>query len=96
MAWQKVVEQGKHHPSKGTQGFTSKPSNERVSKVLTIRLTEEQIDVIKSSLKDLPFNSMSDLTREDIYQYLLKHQVDMNGQGYISPNQTSLLDAFEK
>jgi len=96
MAWQKVVKQGNQYPSKGTKGFRSKPSNERVSKVLTIRFTEEQIDVIKSSLKDLPFNSMSDLTREAIYQYLLKHQVDMNGQGHISPNQTSLLDAFEK
>ena len=59
-------------------------------------LNNEQIDVMKNSLRDLPFNSMSDLTREAIYQYLLKHQVDMDGQGHISPNQTSLLDAFDK
>ncbi len=70
--WKRVVEQGKQYPEKGERGFKSMPSNEKVSKTLTIRLTEQQIDVMKNSLKNLPFQSMSDLTREAIYEYLLK------------------------
>ena len=70
MIWKTVVNNGEHHPQKGQQGFKKKPSKEKVSKVLTVRLTEEQIDLIKKSMHKTPYNSISDLTRAAIGQYL--------------------------
>jgi len=70
MIWKTVVNNGEHHPQKGQRGFKKKPSEEKVTKVLTVRLTEEQIDLMKRSMKKTPYNSMSDLTRAAIGQYL--------------------------
>jgi len=94
MAWKTVVEKGGHHPQKGEQGFKSKPSNEKVSKILTVRLTEEQFNVMKNALKDSPFNSLSDLTRAAILHFLMSIDADTTMTPPVSKNQLELMLAF--
>jgi hypothetical protein len=94
MAWKTVLEKGEHHPQKGEQGFKSKPSNEKVSKILTVRLTEDQFNVMKNALKDSPFNSLSDLTRAAILDYLMSIDADTTLTPPVSKNQLKLMMTF--
>jgi len=77
MAWITAVENKEQYPQKGQKGFRHKPLSEKVSKVLTVRLTEEQVSVMKKSLEHLPFTSLSDLTRTALLEYLVNHQIDI-------------------
>lgn len=95
MAWITAVKNNQQYPEKGEKGFKQKPLSERVSKVLTVRLTEEQVNVMKKSLKHLPFTSLSDLTRTALLEYLVNHQIDITDKYELSPNQLDIFDAFD-
>jgi Arc/MetJ-type ribon-helix-helix transcriptional regulator len=95
MAWKTVVENKEQYPQKGEKGFKQKPLSERVSKVMTVRLTQEQVNVMKKSLEHLPFTSLSDLTRTALLEYLVNHQIDITDQYELSPNQLNIFDAFD-
>jgi hypothetical protein len=95
MAWKTVVENKEQYPQKGEKGFKQKPLSERVSKVMTVRLTQEQVNVMKKSLEHLPFTSLSDLTRTALLEYLVNHQIDITDQHELSPNQLNIFDAFD-
>ena len=95
MAWKTVVENKEQYQQKGEKGFRHKPLSEKVSKVLTVRLTEEQVSVMKKSLEHLPFTSLSDLTRTALLEYLVNHQIDITDQYELSPNQLNIFDAFD-
>ena len=95
MAWKTVVENKEQYPQKGEKGFKQKPLSERVSKVMTVRLTQEQVNVMKKSLENLPFTSLSDLTRTALLEYLVNHQIDITDKYELSPNQLNIFDAFD-
>ena len=95
MAWKTVVENKEQYPQKGEKGFKQKPLSERVSKVMTVRLTQEQVNVMKKSLEHLPFTSLSDLTRTALLEYLVNHQIDITDKYELSPNQFNIFDAFD-
>ncbi len=95
MAWKTVVENKEQYPQKGEKGFKQKPLSERVSKVMTVRLTQEQVNVMKKSLEHLPFTSLSDLTRTALLEYLVNHQIDITDKYELSPNQLNIFDAFD-
>ena len=95
MAWKTVVENKEQYPQKGEKGFKQKPISERVSRVMTVRLTQEQVNVMKKSLEHLPFTSLSDLTRTALLEYLVNHQIDITDQYELSPNQLNIFDAFD-
>lgn len=95
MAWKTVVENKGQYPQKGEKGFKQKPISERVSRVMTVRLTQEQVNVMKKSLEHLPFTSLSDLTRTALLEYLVNHQIDITDQYELSPNQLNIFDAFD-
>jgi Arc/MetJ-type ribon-helix-helix transcriptional regulator len=95
MAWITETETKEQYPQKGQKGFRNKPLSEKVSKVLTVRLTEVQVSVIKKSLEHLPFTSMSDLTRTALLEYLVNHQIDITDKYELSPNQLNIFEAFD-
>lgn len=95
MAWKTVVENKEQYPQKGEKGFKQKPLSERVSRVMTVRLTQEQVNVMKKSLEHLPFTSLSDLIRTALLEYLVNHQIDITDQYELSPNQLNIFDAFD-
>lgn len=70
MIWKTVFENAEHYPKKGERGFKKKTSEEKASKVMTVRLSEEQIDLMKRTMKNTPYNSLSDFTRAAIGHYM--------------------------
>lgn len=89
MAWISAIE--RIYPSKGERGFKSLPTNEKATKVITIRVSEEQFSVLRKALENTSHKSLSDLTRVALLEFLENHNLETtDNTSHISINQLKL------
>jgi hypothetical protein len=74
---------------KGAKGFQSLPENERVAKVVGVRLNKAEHDTLKTHASETG-KSISDVVKEALYLYFKTKQIKIKDSSVIDPNQLDI------